>query len=151
MMSELDVLIPDPKIYRVGAEELRVAPLPVKQVLRVAKFVQANFKDIEKFKLDSENLDVASLLEGEVYTRLNALLRLIIPTSEKVLTDEWCSDHLTNAHYRAIIVCAMKQNEVMELFQKARGFFATGMAQALARQTGRGQPETEPEKPKPEA
>ncbi len=69
---------------------------------------------------------VSAFLENEVYKRLNDLLRLVVSPVDKhaFLTDEWCGNNLSNAHYRAIFMTVLRQNELESVFIKAKDFLA---------------------------
>ena len=129
-----DVLIPDPILFKVGGEELRLAPLPVKRLTGILRFVETHVKTLEKLNLEDATQDgLAGFMEAEVFARLNELLRLLFVTEreQKLLTDDWCADHLSLAHYRAIVMAALKQNELHGLFLRAKGFLGQRMEAAL--------------------
>lgn len=127
-MKELEALIPTPVyINAIGTDtRLRVQPLTLKQLAEVVKFIQGSKEvlgDLENVK----TLDIATLLQGPVVKRANGLLRLLLPTHAKEMNDEWCAEHLSTAHYKAIVVASMKQNALYDVFLKAKGFLAAFM------------------------
>ena len=127
-----DILVPVPQLWKIGGEELRQAPLPTRRLLEVVRYVEKNLDVIDKAQ-GASLTSVSGFAEAEVFPRLNGLLRLLFwdERQRALLTDEWCADHLTPAHYRAIVVCALKQNELWGFFQKAKEFLGGRVAQAL--------------------
>jgi hypothetical protein len=135
-MSDLDVLVPKPFIHKVAGEELRQQALPIRKLIAVVRFVESNKDLFEKFQLlgktdDAGGLSFSALLEKDVYTRVYALLRMLLPDQEKLLTDEWCMDHLSNAHIVAIMKTALVQNELNDLFTKAKDLLGPTFLQLL--------------------
>lgn len=123
--GDVGVLLPPPHVLKVGGEELRLQALPVKRLLAVVQYIQDNADLLDKMGtvFDGDKVNLVGFLEGEVYKRLNGLLRLLYDkaTAEK-MTDEWCGEHLSNAHYAVILRAAMKQNQLEWFFQKAGEF-----------------------------
>jgi hypothetical protein len=140
-LSDVEVLIPAPAIYRIAGEDFRLAPLPVKRLLAVVRFVQTNLKDLDQCQAALvEGGDLPALLEGGVYKRLNELLRLLFWNDRpERLTDEWCGDHLSNAHYKAFIVTALRQNELYELFLRAKDFMTISVGRVLRQEKAQGE------------
>lgn len=145
--SDIDVLLAPPHIFKVAGEELRMQALPIKRLLQVVKYVQDNadlldklseFVD-EKNQQEGKKLDIIGFLDSEIYRRLNGLVRLLFDkaTAEK-LTDEWCGEHLSNAHYAGFIRKAIEQNELDWLFQKARELMGAQMGGLLRTKLGQG-------------
>ena len=137
--NDVNVLIPPPHVFRVGGYELRLQALPVKRLLAVVQYVQDNADLLDKLGgLDKpgEKFNVAEFLEGDVYRRLNGMIRLLFdkPTAE-LMTDEWCLEHLSNAHYWAIFQKALQQNQLEGLFRKAEEFLGQRFS-AFLRQQG---------------
>lgn len=123
-----DVLIPVPVVFKLGAHEIRVTPLPVKRLKELIRAVEANKDVFDKLGKILE-VGVGDFLEQEVYHRANALLRLVVSPKDAhaFLTDEWCDEHLTNAHYRAIFMTVLKQNELHGVFLKAKEFLGANI------------------------
>ena len=139
--NDVNVLIPPPHIFRVGGEELRLQALPVKRLLAVVQYVQDNVDLLDKLSAldkpgEGAKFNVAEFLEADVYRRMNGLIRLLFDkaTAEK-MTDEWCLEHLSNAHYWAIIQKALQQNQLEGLFRKAGEFLGQRFS-AFLRQFG---------------
>ena len=130
--DDLAVLVPAPAIFRVGGQEIRIAPLPVKRLVGLIKFVEQNKDLLDKLN-DVLQVGIVTTLETEFYPRVNALLRLVVsPASgHAFLTDEWCSDNLTNAHYRAMFMTVLRQNELEQVFLKAKAFLGIYVENAL--------------------
>ena len=126
------VLVPEPKIFKVGGKEIRVAPLPVKRLLGVMKFVENNKDLVEKINGIME-VGISGFMEQEVYRRLNELIRMVVSPKEahEFMTDEWCLDYMTNAHYRAIVMTVLQQNELYDVFLKAKAFLGGHIQEAL--------------------
>lgn len=138
LQEEVAALVPQPVVFRVAGEELRLAPLPVRRLLQVIQYVEKNYDLLEKAKTIGQpeaegGQSISKFLEAEVYGRLNGLLRLLFGEAgnSKLLTDDWCAEHLSNAHYRAFIVTAMKQNQLDALFNQAKAFLGGHVAEAL--------------------
>ncbi len=134
--SDIDVLIPKPALYRVAGEELRQQVLSIRKMLAVIQFVEKNADLLDQFKLmgkptDQGGKSISAILEQDVYTRLNVLIRLLLPGHEKTLTDDWCMEHLSNAHYYAIIKTALVQNQLYELFTRAKDLMGPTMVAAF--------------------
>jgi len=139
-----DALIPKPEIFRLGGEELSLAPLPIKRLVEIVRYVEDNFKELQTIDLTKAmEGGVAAMMEGTVYVKMNALVRLLFPDKAEKLTDEWCSDHMTNAHYRAIFITMLRQNQLYELFQMAKGLVIQKVGESL-RQAGMVKPEVSP-------
>ena len=137
--ADEDVLIPVPHIFKISDVELRLAPLPVKDVLKIVKYIKGQQDILEKFsgKDPKADLDIDKFLQDDIFKRLNGLLRLMFTEvgGRKYLTDQWCEEHLTPAHYRAFIVVFLKQNQLWEVFLAAKGMLGKNMGEAL-RQAG---------------
>lgn len=137
--TDEDVLIPTPKVWKISDKELVLRPLPVKDVLKIVKYVKDQQDLFDKFKEMDKNtpINIEELIKQDVFGRLNGLLRLMFKPGDgrDVLTDEWCENHLTPAHYRAFIVTMLKQNELWHVFLKAKGLLGKNMEDAL-RQAG---------------
>ena len=135
--SDVGVLIPEPHIFKVGGEELRLQVLPIKRLLGVIQYIQGNADLIDKAAgifapEEGEGITVVGFLEGEVYRRLNGLLRLLFDKATAAkLTDEWCLDHLSNAHYAAIITKAIQQNQLEGLFLRAKEYLGSKLGAYL--------------------
>lgn len=145
--SDLDALIPKPVIYKMAGTELRQAPLAIHKLLAVVRYVESNYDVLEKFQqlgkpAEEGGLSIPQLLEGDLYPRLNGLLRLLLPGHETLLTDEWCTNFMTNAHYAAILKTALVQNQLYEVFTRARGFVVPALEAALRRKAPMEQPPT---------
>ena len=130
--EDLDVIVPTPKTFKVGGEEIRVQPLPVKRLIAVVKFVEQNaglLNNVEEMLRGG----ISTALETEVYPRLNRLLRLVVTPVEAhmFLTDDWCAEHMSNSHYRAVLMTVIKQNELETVFLKAKAFLGVHMTGAL--------------------
>jgi len=127
-----DVLIPAPAVFKLGGKEIRIVPLPMRRIKELIRAVEANKDLIDKLPKIME-IGVGEFLDKEVFNRSNALLRLVVsPTSaHEFLTDEWCEEHLTPAHYRAIFMTVLKQNELHGVFLKAKAFMGANMEVAL--------------------
>ena len=121
--DELEALVPKGIVINpINAPEVRlhIAPLPLKDVAQVVRYVMDSKELMSKFEgLDDKGL--MNLLEGDILTRVNGLLRLLLPAYEKTLTDDWCSKHLSISHYRAIAVGAIKVNGLEEVFTLVMG------------------------------
>jgi len=148
--NDVNVLLPQPCVFRVGGEELRLQALPVKKLLGVVQYVQDNADLLDKLSdigdsKDGKKVDVVGFLTTEVCGRANGLLRLLFDkaTTDK-LTDEWCADHLSTAHYVAIVRKAIEQNQLDGLFRWAGGFLGQRMETVLRRGVNQ-----EPEKDSP--
>ena len=122
-----DIIVPPPAIFRISDKELRLAPLPAKRLLEVVRYVETT-KDLPDvlaaaFKADGEGKRkaLADLLQTDVLPRLNGLLRLLFWQQEKELTDDWCFDHLSLAHYVTFCRMALVQNQLHDVFQVAKG------------------------------
>lgn len=138
--GDVNALIPKPTMLRVGGEELRLQALPIKRLLIVVRYIESNVDVLDSLqkigkKKEEGGASVSELLEGEVYKRINGFIRLLFSKEDAAkLTDEWCSEHLSNAHYVAIIETVIKQNRLDGLFQKAKEMIGGNVAAAL-RQT----------------
>lgn len=135
-LSEIDVLVPQPKLWRVADVELRQVPLKNRQVLKVIQFVEKNYGVLDKFrglgKPEEEGGKLLStVVQEDVFTTLNALVRLLFPSQEAQFTDDWCLDFLTPAHYVAFIKTALIQNQLYEVFTKAKELMGQKMAAHL--------------------
>lgn len=147
--NDVMALIPKPSIVKVGGEELRLHVLPIRKVLEISRFVEENVDILEKFgKLgqpkEKGGLSVSEILEQEVYKRLNALLRILFNEQDAAkLTDEWCLEHLSNAHYFAIFKTAIQQNQLEGLFSKAKEFLGERITAALRQAQDQGTTKTQ--------
>lgn len=150
--SDVGILLPQPFVLRVGGEELRMQALPVKRLLGVVQYIQNNKDLLDKLQAmlgeagaeDAKSFDIVGFLDGEVYRRLNGLVRLLYDkaTAEK-MTDEWCGEHMSNAHYAVILKNAIRQNQLDTLFQMAKEFMGRKFGEFL-RQRMEQQRETVP-------
>lgn len=134
--SELEALIPAPHIHRISDREMRQAPLKIKQLLAVVKYVETHYKVFDKFRMlgkpkEEGGVSVSELLEGDVYLRLNELMRLLLPAHAAELTDDWCFEHLTNAHYWAFLKVALVQNKLNDVFTRAQGMIEQNWERAM--------------------
>lgn len=141
-LSDIDVLMPKPFIHKVAGEELRQQALPIRKLLLVVQFVEKNSDLLNKFQLlgkseEDGGVALSTILEKDVYTRVNSLIRLLLPGHEDLLTDDWCLDHLSNAHYFAIIKTALVQNQLYELFNKAKDLVGPAMAEVFRQNMAR--------------
>ncbi len=127
-----DVLIPAPAIFRLGDKEIRIVPLPTRRVKELIRAVEKNKDVFDKLPQIME-IGVGDFLSQEVYVRVNSLLRMVVSpaTAHEFLTDEWCDDNMTHAHYRAIFMTVLKQNELYDVFLKAKGFVGSHMGTAF--------------------
>lgn len=133
MLDELSVLIPEPRIFKFAdGKEIRVQALPSGRVLKIIRFVVSNKDLLDKLQGSAFD-DPAVFIEGEIYKRINALVRLVVTPADKheFMTDEWCLDHMTHAHYRAIMNTVLEQNEMKTVFQKAKSFVGAFVVNAL--------------------
>lgn len=130
--EDLAVLVPAPKVFKVGGEEIRVQPLPVKRLIAVIKFVEQN-ADLLSRAEEVLKAGVSTALETEVYPRLNKMIRLVVTPVDRheFLTDEWCAEHMSNSHYRAVLMTVIRQNELEAVFSKAKAFLGVHMDGAL--------------------
>ncbi|MBS3927802.1 MAG: hypothetical protein KGZ65_04340 [Sphingomonadales bacterium] len=127
-----DVLIPVPVVFRLGAHEIRVTPLPVRRVKELIRAVEGHKDLLEKLPQVLQ-IGVETFLDKEIYKRLNALVRLVVSpaSAHEFMTDEWCEENMTHAHYRAIFMTVLKQNELHGVFLKAKAFLGANMDGAL--------------------
>jgi hypothetical protein len=127
-----DVLIPAPAIFRLGDKEIRIMPLPVRRVKELIRAIESNKDIFDKLPKIME-VGVGEFLDQEVYKRFNSFLRLVVSpaSAHEFMTDEWCEENLTNAHYRAIFMTVLKQNELHGVFLKAKDFMSVHMGGAL--------------------
>lgn len=137
--GDVGILLPSPFVLRIAGEELRLQALPVKRLLAAVQYVQDNSDLLDKLgsldQADGGGMKLVPFLEGEVYRRLNGLLRLLFDkaTAEK-MTDDWCAEHLSNAHYMVIFKKVIEQNQLAWLFQRAGEYLGRKLEAAL-RQT----------------
>lgn len=139
-----DVMIPAPALFKIADKEIRIMPLPVKRVKELVRSVEKNQDLLSKLNSIME-IGVADFLDQEVYKRLNELVRLVVsPTSaHEFMTDEWCENNLTNAHYRAFFMTVLKQNELHGLFLKAKAFLGANIDEALRQAMNKKAPPAE--------
>ena len=140
-----DVLIPAPAVFKLGGKEIRVVPLPVRRVKELIRAVEANKDLLDKLPKIME-VGVGNFMDQEVYKRCNEFVRLVVSpaNAHEFLTDEWCEEHLTNAHYRAIFMTVLKQNELYGFFLKAKAFMAANMDGALRQAISKVEPAAAP-------
>ncbi len=147
-MSDIDVVIPAPKLWLIGGEELRQAPLSIRRLLAVVRYVEKNLdlaprlKDLGKPK-EEGGLSFSEMLQGDLYKRVNELMRLLLPGYEAKLTDDWCEEYMTNAYYWGILQTALKQNQLESVFTKAKGFLSTFLDERLRRTASAAEAKTE--------
>ncbi len=143
--NDVNVLIPPPYVFRVGGEELRLQALPVKRLLGVVQYIQGNVDLLDKMQsLDEPGAlnNVAELLNEQVYKRMSGLIRLLFDkTTADKMTDEWCMEHLSNAHYAAILKKAIEQNQLDWLFQRAKEYLGHNSEMVLRRMALQGKEE----------
>lgn len=127
-----DVLIPVPAVFKLGGQEIRVVPLPVRRVKELIRAVESNKDLLDKLPGIME-IGVCDFLDKEVYKRLNSFMRLVVTpaSAHEFMTDEWCENNLTHAHYRAIFMTVLKQNELHGVFLKAKDFMGMHVGGAL--------------------
>ena len=131
VQADIDALLKDVALFRIGGHEFRLQPLPIKKLLAVIKYLEANVDLLDKAKAiggdpAAGGVSVSGFLDAEVYRRLNALLRLLFTQEQaEKLTDDWCAEHLSNAHYRAFVEAALKQNQLDGLFRWAQALMGT--------------------------
>ena len=135
-LSEIDVLIPRPVLYKMAGEELRQVVLPGRKVLAVIRFVEENIDVLTKFQSmgkskEEGGMKLSEILETQVVLKLNELSRLLLPESAKVMTDEWCLEHLGPAHYVAFVKTALVQNQLWDVFTRVKGFVSASMEASL--------------------
>ena len=131
-----DVLIPTPAVFKLGGQEIRIVPLSIRRVKELIRAVEGN-KDLFDKLPNIIAIGVGEFLDQEVYKRLNGLVRMAVSPSgaHEFLTDEWCEEHMTHAHYRAIFMTVLKQNELHGVFLQAKDFMGKHMDEALRQAT----------------
>ena len=136
--ADIKALIPQPHIFKIGGAELRLQALPVRRLLAVVQYVQDNADLMDKLAMidqpsgEGGGVNVVGFLETEVYRRLNGLTRLLFDKATgELLTDDWCAEHMSNAHYAAIFRVAIQQNQLDWIFQRAGEFLAQKLDAAL--------------------
>ncbi len=127
-----DVLIPVPAIFKLGGKEIRIVPLSIRRVKELIRAVESNKDLFDKLPKIME-IGVGEFLDQEVYKRFNGLVRLVVSpaAAHEFMTDEWCEENMTNAHYRAIFMTVLKQNELHGVFLKAKAFMGANVEGAL--------------------
>lgn len=137
--TDLDALMPKPFILKAGGEEFRIAPIPVKKLMEAVRYVESNYDILDKaqalgFPENEGGVTLASFIGKEVYARLNGLIRIILSKEDaEKLTDEWCENNLSNAHYRAFLVKAIEVNHLDGIFHKAKEILGASMEASLRR------------------
>lgn len=133
MSTDEDVLVPAARTYRVGGQEIRVEPLPIKRLTGLVRHVEQQ-KDLFEKLGKIEEVGPAAFLEAEA-PRLAGMLRLVVSPQDKhaFLTDEWCAENLSLAHYKAVAMCVVDQNGLRPVFSLAKDFVGGFVGQALRR------------------
>jgi hypothetical protein len=136
LMQDLETLVPKPVIHRIAGQEIRQAPIPMKRLLEVIRYVEGNtdlLGTLDKIgkPADQGGVSISQFFEGDLCKRINALVRLLLPGHEQTLTDEWCLEHLSMAHYVAFVRVGLVQNQLYEVFTRAKGLIMRNMDEAL--------------------